>query len=53
MLPYSSLRRYKNRLIYASGIKDVNPSDKWVIELYAHPDFERVIFEVTTSVIYG
>jgi hypothetical protein len=53
MLPYASLRRYKNKLIYVSGIKDVHPSDKWVIELYAHPDFERVIFEVTTSVIYG
>ena len=34
-------------------MRDVHPSDKRVIELYAHPDFEDVIFEVTTSVIYG
>jgi hypothetical protein len=53
MLPYASLRRYKNKLIYVSSVRDVPVSDKWVIELYAHPDFEDVIFEVTTSVTYG
>jgi hypothetical protein len=53
MLPYTSLRRYKNKLIYISSITDLHPSYQWVIELYAHPDFEDVIFEVTTSVTYG
>jgi len=53
MLPYASLRLYKNKLIYVSNMRDAHPSDKWVIELYSQPDFEDVIFEVTTSVTYG
>jgi hypothetical protein len=53
MPPYARVRRYKNKLIYISSVRDVALGDQWVIELYAHPDFEDVIFEVTISVTYG